>query len=106
MITVVNRHTYQGEGMYIGRPSPLGNPFRMKDRNDDREREEVIEKYRVWLREQYRSNPTVRKMLIDLAHRHLKGENIVLKCSCKPKPCHGDVIKDAVEKIALKINGG
>jgi hypothetical protein len=27
MITIENKKTYRGEGIYIGRPSLLGNPF-------------------------------------------------------------------------------
>jgi hypothetical protein len=30
-IVVVNRHTYQGkDAVYVGRPSPLGNPYRIE----------------------------------------------------------------------------
>ena len=28
MIRIVNRRTYRGEGIYIGRPSLLGNPYK------------------------------------------------------------------------------
>ena len=27
MITIENKKTYQGDGIYIGRPSLLGNPY-------------------------------------------------------------------------------
>jgi len=46
MIKIVNRKTHCGEGVYIGRPSLLGNPFQI---GRDGTREDVIAKYRVWL---------------------------------------------------------
>lgn len=45
-IHVVNKRTFKGEGIYVGRPSILGNPFKMKDEAD---RERVIQEYRTWL---------------------------------------------------------
>lgn len=46
MINIVNRKTYRGESVYVGRPSALGNPFVI---GRDGDRETVIEKYRRWL---------------------------------------------------------
>jgi len=71
--------------VYIGRPSPFGNPFSI---GKDGSREEVIEKYRQWLQDQPR--------LIKIMKRELKGKDLV--CFCAPKPCHGDVIKEVVEE--------
>ncbi|MFA5347055.1 MAG: DUF4326 domain-containing protein [Methanoregula sp.] len=71
--------------VYIGRPSPFGNPFSI---GKDGSREEVIEKYRQWLQDQPR--------LVKIMKRELKGKDLV--CFCSPKPCHGDVIKEVVEE--------
>ena len=71
--------------VYVGRPSPFGNPFSI---GKDGSREEVIEKYRQWLQDQPR--------LIKIMKRELKGKDLV--CFCAPKPCHGDVIKEVVEE--------
>ena len=49
MITIVNKKTFKGNGIYIGRPSVLGNPFKI---GADGNRHEVIEKYRKYLNEQ------------------------------------------------------
>ena len=71
--------------VYIGRPcrghrdEGWGNPFKI---GRDGSREEVIEKYRTWLRD--------RPDLIDRARRELHGK--ILGCWCKPEPCHGDVL--------------
>ena len=87
-------------GIYIGRPSLFGNPFRI---GADGTRAEVIAKYRVWLREQYAHNPTVRQQLEAWARQHQSGRDLIFVCWCAPFPCHGDVIKDAVEKISETI---
>jgi hypothetical protein len=64
---------------YIGRPSSFGNPFAI---GADGTREEVIEKYEAYAR----NNPSLLELIRDLP------EDTVLGCWCYPKPCHGDVI--------------
>lgn len=106
MILILNKKyvkdssRYNGETVYIGRPSVLGNPFVIgKDGN----RAEVIEKYKLWLRERWTTGGDVKKELIRLAKKHKAGENLNLLCWCHPMPCHGEVIKDAIEKISKRI---
>jgi len=41
----------------------------------------------------------VKEELIRLAELSKEGD-LTLICWCTPLPCHGDVIKDALEKIA------
>jgi hypothetical protein len=69
--------------VYIGRPGPYGNPFRI---GRDGTREEVIAKYKALLE----TDTELQK-----AVRLLKGK--VLGCWCKPLPCHGDVIVEWLE---------
>lgn len=71
--------------IYIGRPSKWGNPFEI---GRDGTREEVIAKYRAWVV----TKPDLMKSLPEL-----KGK--VLGCWCHPKPCHGDVLVELVNKI-------
>lgn len=66
--------------VYIGRPSKWGNPFAI---GKDGTRKEVIEKYRQYIL----SNEKLMKDLPEL-------EGKVLGCWCKPKACHGDVLKE------------
>lgn len=68
----------------IMRPGYFGNPFKI---GVDGDRDEVISKYREWLRTQ--------PSLIDLMKCELKGKR--LGCCCKPKPCHGDIIVEFIE---------
>lgn len=85
MCEVVNKYKEEYD-VYIGRGSKWGNPFPINDQNS---REEVIEQFRVYLWEQIKSGKITKEDL-----RELKGKR--LGCFCKPKPCHGDVIKKAV----------
>ena len=92
-IKVVNMKT-GGRGIYIGRPSPLGNPFFMRDEAD---REEVVAKYHAWLMEKIKDqDPKVcgeLQRIYDLA----KKQDINLVCFCAPRLCHGDVIKEELD---------
>lgn len=64
--------------VYIGRPSKWGNPFTI---GKDGTREQVIAKYRKWLK-------TQSHLLASLSE--LRGK--VLGCWCSPLACHGDVL--------------
>lgn len=86
------------DAVYIGRPSPWGNPFTI---GKDGTREEVISKYREWLSKQ--------PDLITKMKSQLKGKSLV--CFCSPLACHGDVILEVVngsgtinnEKVEKKV---
>ena len=64
--------------VYIGRPSKWGNPFTI---GKDGTRNEVIEKYRDWIKTQ----PDLIASLHELRDK-------TLGCWCSPNPCHGDVL--------------
>lgn len=94
-ITVVNKH-HGKSGEYIGRGSPLGNPFVI---GKDGTREQVIAKYRVWLQEQIdKGNPVVLDELNRLGNKAIDEKGLALQCFCYPKPCHGEVIKEKLVK--------
>lgn len=80
---VVNIRSHTGElwNVYIGRPSPYGNPFVI---GRDGNRQEVIEKYRTWLLGQPN---LIRRIKEDLAGK-------TLGCFCAPLPCHGDILAE------------
>jgi len=70
--------------VYIGRGSKWGNPFVIgKDGN----REGVILKYKKYIT----NNQELINALPEL-------KNKTLGCWCKPKACHGDVLKSMIEK--------
>lgn len=85
MCVVVNKYKSQYD-VYIGRGSIWGNPFVM---SNESQRAEVIAKYKKHLWNQIQSGEITKQDLIALNGKRLG-------CFCAPKPCHGDVIKDAV----------
>jgi hypothetical protein len=72
--------------VYVGRPSPFGNPFVIGRAGD---RGTVIRTYRAWLLAQ--------PALVERARRELAGK--VLGCWCAPSPCHGDVLADVANGV-------
>ena len=103
MITVVNQRLHKGEGVYIGRPSLLGNPFLI---GRDGTHDEVCAKYREWLWRQIRQRGDVYRELLRLAEI-ARNEDLYLICWCKRPErnvsCHGDILKAAVIWILSTI---
>ena len=84
-------------GVYVGRPTPLGNQFKI---GPDGTREEVINLYRIWLWNEmsFTAGPPAAARMINRLYRHwLLEDELTLVCWCAPEPCHADVIKRALE---------
>lgn len=98
------RHSITGSPqIYIGRPSPLGNPYSSKASTvrgttivDSRQK--AIALYEQWLAEQIRSNNRSVCDELNHIHRLAKAGDVYLICWCSPLPCHGDIIKATIEK--------
>ena len=89
--------------IYIGRGSALGNPYTsIKDRETLAEfvvdsRKESIECFRNYLLDCIdKKEELVCNILNQIYKLTMKGE-VYLSCYCKPKSCHGDVIKEIIE---------
>lgn len=63
-----------------------GNPFKI---GEDGDREEVIRKYREWLKEKLKEDPSFLEPL--------RGMDLVCFCPLN-KPCHADVILEFLEE--------
>lgn len=100
-IEVVNKHKLseaeQRECIYVGRGSPLGNPFKVKPWGPY-ERGETLNLYRDWLLNELPTNQRVKNALNDIWWRVKQGERVRLMCFCKPAACHGDVIAELVRE--------
>ena len=95
MITIGNKR-HGARGVYVGRPSPPGNPFQMRSEAD---RATVIRAYERWLRAQLRDDESAAsRAMRELAER-ARREDVCLVCWCAPRPCHADVIKRIIEEI-------
>ena len=75
--------------VYIGRPSKWGNPFRL---GKNASRLTVLEQYRAWILQQ-------EHLLADL--HELRGK--LLGCWCKPEICHGDVLAELADSLAISV---
>ena len=79
--------------IYVGRGSPLGNPYRPHNAGHDGEAlsyDGALELYRKWLWQKIRVND--RRVM--LALRSITAET-ALVCSCAPRPCHADIVARA-----------
>ena len=116
MINVVNKRTFKGNNLsYIGRGSPLGNPFTHKENTKAKfivdSVESAVEAYRKYLNEAIESKD---RKICDELNRLYKlyfkqGCELNLGCYCKYKGdelCHGDVVKEILEKAIEKLNSG
>lgn len=109
-ITILNKHHLKCDdptAIYIGRGSPLGNPYPVAEHG----RDPAIELYKVWLDEQMKAgNLAVLTQLDRIANEVIDRGEAKLLCFCKPAHCHGDhianVVLDKVReyKAELKAN--
>ena len=79
---VENKRTYDGPGIYVGRPSQWGNPFPV-----GADRASAIRQFRQFALSRLDANPG---WLDSLA------EAEVLVCWCAPLSCHADVLVEFV----------
>lgn len=80
--------------VYIGRAGKgfagtFGNPFLLKNEKD---RANVLEQYRVYLEDRIKTDENFREQVLSLKDK-------ILVCFCSPKPCHGDILAEMVEKL-------
>lgn len=96
MITVTNS-SHSFNDYYIARPSALGNPYEVEQYG----RSKAIDLYIHYILDKIiTKDRDVCDALNDIYKMEKAGEEINLKCWCKPLNCHGDIIKKIIE---LKI---
>ncbi len=95
-IFIRNKNTYSGDGVYIGRGSPLGNPFKI---TNTQLRKVSIDRYAIWIKEailnEGQSSIDRDEILSELTRLFniLRTGNLNLICYCSPHLCHGEIIK-------------
>ena len=95
MITVGNKQ-HGARGIYVGRPSPLGNPFAMQG---EPTRARVIHDYEEWLAEQLLDPKSPASIELHRLAALARKQDICLVCWCAPKACHANIIKRTNEAI-------
>jgi hypothetical protein len=91
-IRIVHKHHGASSGVYVGRPTLLGNPSRVQ--RDARE--QAVQRYRAWLRRQWQVGGEVKEALLELARAYTERDELTLICWCAPRRCHAEVIREAV----------
>ena len=101
-ILILNKRRAGSRGEYVGRPSPLGNPFKLERESD---RDEVIAQYENWLRQRITARD--QRVCDELNRLYVIARDtglLELVCWCAPKRCHADVIRKVLLE-ALEHNG-
>lgn len=88
MEVIITSRKRGGRGEYVGRPSPLGNPYPMRNEG---ERIKVIRAFARWFQRAKEEDPAVRAEL-DRLYRVLKSGRLELTCWCSPRKCHAEII--------------
>lgn len=82
---VLNKHNVSATaGVYIGRGSAWGNPYKIGVTGYTRS--EVIEEYRLYAQKRLENEPAWLMPLV--------GKDLV--CFCAPLACHGDVLLEMI----------
>ena len=104
-ITVVNKKA-GGKGEYIGRPSPLGNPFTSKAHGMGKRVDTVqesIAQFDAWLQAKIADRDQAVCDELDRLYVLAQQRPLQLVCWCAPGPCHGDVIKRVLEEAHSRL---
>ena len=109
MIEIVNKKTYKGhDAVYVGRGSPLGNPYSHKPGTMANfqvgSRDEAIAKYKRWLCYQITQSGFPRMLFFDLVKFYKDFGKLKLMCWCTPKACHAEVIAEMVKEYARQAH--
>ena len=100
-VRVLNKRLVGDRGEYVRRPSPLGNPFKLERESD---RESVIERYEVWLREKITTRDKAVCGELNRLYKIARDFGVLeLLCWCAPKLCHADVIRRVLLEQLSKL---
>lgn len=109
-IIILNKNSEDcPEGEYIGRGSPLGNPYFFGESQHKgakykvKDRKEAIEKYEKYLRDKIaKRDNEICAELNRLYYKLKKEEFLNLICYCAPLMCHGHIIKKILFEVINK----
>jgi hypothetical protein len=89
-IRVANRKNAR-EGRYVGKLTPLGNPYRVEAFG----RERAVRRYREWF-SRVKSEGKVAQALAALEREAERRKTLTLLCWCVPEPCHAEVVAEEI----------
>lgn len=106
--TNIEDYTNKKNNFYIGRPSILGNPFTHDGKRSNlaklsfRTREEALEAYKMYFYEMMEGDDDFKNAFNEIYEAYKSGEDVYLQCFCKPLKCHGDFLKEEMQKRLVK----
>lgn len=102
MIKIVNVTKTDEFDVYIGRRFKMGrynfeesifhNPFRI---NDSMNRKQCLDSFKDYLQDRCKED-------LDFAYQLYQLKDKTLGCWCAPASCHGNVIKELVDKLEIE----
>jgi hypothetical protein len=96
-IRIFNKRVVGDHGEYVGRPSALGNPFKLEHES---QRNQVIQQYELWLQERIKARDTQVCHELNRLYRIARDQGVLeLTCWCAPKRCHADVIRNILLEV-------
>ncbi len=97
MIRVVNRHNHEltVSDYNICRGTPLGNPFKI---DATRTRAEAIAFYKNYIQDKIKNKDKPVCATLNNIYKEAKTRDVYLVCVCKPKSCHGDILKNILDE--------
>ena len=102
MVRVVNLKKYKLKDnevlIKVGRSTPVGNPFHMRDESM---RDEVCDKYKVYFYKRVKEAGAFRDYVAHIYRTALK-QDVALGCWCAPKRCHAETIASFINQFLSK----
>jgi hypothetical protein len=104
----VEDHTAHPNNFPIYRGTILGNPFTHNGKRKSLAklsfptRDEAIDAYKDYFEQMYEQNEAFKNAVDTIYEVYKKGEDVYLQCWCKPLRCHGEVIRDFLQKKLIK----
>jgi len=90
-INVRNKGSWKQDGFFVGRPSPLSNPFMI---TETQTREIVLQRYAEVIKSAIKNRKKhIIVPLQKLEYHLIENGKLDLICYCAPKRCHADLIK-------------
>lgn len=81
---------------YVGRPTPLGNPFPATDKSLAA-RNIACDRYHEWFYAKVKSGDEAVLNELRILYRKARDGDLMLRCYCAPLRCHSQTIKDFLD---------
>ena len=106
--TKLEDHTDNPNNYPIYRSTILGNPFTHDGKKSSlarfsfRTRDEAVDAYRPYFKGMYKNDAQFKALVDEIYEKYKEGEDIYLQCFCAPLRCHGEIIRDELQKRLIK----